>query len=114
MKCVAVRFVGHHPEDKLKEAVKDLESGIEASDAYTVADAVRDWLAKGTKKLGAGTVEGYRILADQHLIPEIGKAKLPSKVVIEASTFTLDDKGVAQKVNLHYSATDHVATRSGK
>ncbi len=63
-------------KDKLIQAVKDLETGIDASDAYTVADAVRDWLAKGTKNLGAGTVDGYRMLADQHLIPEIGAAKL--------------------------------------
>jgi hypothetical protein len=38
---------------------------------------MRDWLAKGIKNLGAGTVDGYRILADQHLIPAIGVAKLP-------------------------------------
>ena len=63
-------------KDKLIQAVKDLETGIETSDAYTVADAVRDWLAKGTKDLGAGTVDGYRILADQHLIPLIGATKL--------------------------------------
>ena len=29
-------------------------------------------------------------------------------------TFTLDDRGIAQKVNFHYSAIDHVATRSSK
>jgi integrase len=62
--------------DKLIEAVKELESGIKTSPNYTVADAVADWLAAGTRNLGQGTVDGYRILADQHLIPEIGATKL--------------------------------------
>ena len=35
-----------------------------------------DWLTKGTKNLGEGTIDGYRILADQHLIPAIGATKL--------------------------------------
>jgi integrase len=63
-------------KDKLIEAVKNLESGIKASESYTVTDAVTDWLAKGTKNLGPGTVDGYRILADKHLIPVIGATKL--------------------------------------
>jgi len=63
-------------KDKLIQAVTDLETGIQADDAYTVADAVGDWLTKGTKNLGAGTVDGYRILAEQHVIPLIGAAKL--------------------------------------
>jgi len=32
-----------------------------ARESYTVAGAVRDWLPKGIKNLGAGTVDGYRI-----------------------------------------------------
>jgi hypothetical protein len=36
-------------KDKLIEAVNDLETGIQATESYTVADAVRDWLAKGIK-----------------------------------------------------------------
>jgi integrase len=63
-------------KDKLIEAVKDLETGIKASPNYTVTNAVEDWLDKGTKNLGIGTVLGYRILADQHLIPAIGATKL--------------------------------------
>jgi integrase len=63
-------------KDKLIKAVNDLETGIEASDAYTVAEAVDDWLAKGTKNLGAGTIDGYRTLANQRLIPRIGNTKL--------------------------------------
>jgi hypothetical protein len=48
-------------KDKLIQAVKDLESGIETSDNYTVTEAVNDWLAKGTKNLGEGTVDGYAL-----------------------------------------------------
>jgi len=34
--------------DKLKKAVAALDTGIDASDSYTVADTVRDWLEKMT------------------------------------------------------------------
>src|SRR6266851_10011999 len=59
-------------KDKLVKVVEDRESGIKTdqdTENYTVADAVRDWLAKGTKKFGEGTVNGYRLLAEKHLIP---------------------------------------------
>jgi len=36
-------------KDKLIKAVDDLEKGIETSDDYTVAAAVRDWFKRGTK-----------------------------------------------------------------
>jgi integrase len=63
-------------KDKLIKAVAELETGIETSESYTVTEAVTDWLAKGTKQLGQRTVDGYRILADQHLNPLIGATKL--------------------------------------
>jgi integrase len=63
-------------KDKLIKAVDELEAGIETNDNYTVENAVRDWLAKGTKRLGESTVNGYRILAKSDLIPMIGAYKL--------------------------------------
>ena len=66
-------------KDKLIKLVEEREKGIKTgkeADNYTVADAVRDWLTKGTRNLGKGTVDGYRILADKHLIPEIGATRL--------------------------------------
>lgn len=63
-------------QDKLREAVKDLEAGIKSSANYTVADAVEDWLAKGLKGRDTNTVTTNRILADKHVIPLIGKTKL--------------------------------------
>src|SRR5918999_6608658 len=63
-------------KDKLIKAVKDLESGITSPEDYTVRDAVEDWLTKGLKGRDSGTVTTNRILAEQHVIPLIGKAKL--------------------------------------
>jgi integrase len=63
-------------KDKLKEVAKNLESGIETSDNYTVAEAVQDWLTNGTKGLDANTVNVYRIYAEKNLLPLIGATKL--------------------------------------
>jgi integrase len=63
-------------KDKLKRAVADLEAGIETSSDYTVAEAVRDWLARGTRGLSAKTINDYKSLAESNLIPFIGAAKL--------------------------------------
>jgi integrase len=63
-------------KDKLKKAVEALETGIDAGDSYTVAEAVRDWLDKGLKGRDEDTIVTNRILADQHVIPLIGAIKL--------------------------------------
>jgi len=66
-------------KDKLKEVADNLEKGIKTdkeSEGYTVGDAVRDWLAKGTKGLDPGTVATLTTLADQHITPLIGATKL--------------------------------------
>ncbi|WP_233509733.1 site-specific integrase [Actinomadura craniellae] len=62
--------------DKLVEAVKNLEAGIDSPANYTVRDAVEDWLSKGLKGRDEGTVTTNRILAEKHVIPLIGAAKL--------------------------------------
>jgi integrase len=62
--------------DKLIEAVKDLESGVESQTDYTVRDAVEDWLTKGLKGRDPETITTSRILAEKHVVPLIGKAKL--------------------------------------
>ena len=61
---------------KLIKAVDDLETGIETSNDYAVAQAVRDWLKRGTKGLDGNTVTVYRTLAEKDLIPLIGAIKL--------------------------------------
>jgi integrase len=64
--------------DRLVKAVDDLEAGIATSDSYTIEDAVRDWLAHGTRDLDEHTVKTYRILIDKHLVPKLGAIKLKS------------------------------------
>ncbi|MFC4116486.1 site-specific integrase [Nonomuraea zeae] len=63
-------------KDKLIKAVKALESGVTASETYTVRDAVNDWLSKGLKGRSERTVTKLRILAETHVIPGLGKIKL--------------------------------------
>jgi integrase len=63
-------------KDKLRQAVREFEAGIDTSDAYMVEQAVRDWLAKGTRGLSAKTINDYTSLAESNLIPFIGGKKL--------------------------------------
>ncbi|MEU9843230.1 tyrosine-type recombinase/integrase [Actinomadura sp. NPDC048032] len=62
---------------KLKEKVRDHEDGLAVGPGnYTVAEAVRYWLAYGLNGRDAGTVGNYRILAEKHIIPRLGARKL--------------------------------------
>lgn len=62
---------------RLKAIVRDHEDGIAAAPrAYTVAQAVTDWLEHGLGGRDANTVETRRILARQHVIPDLGARKL--------------------------------------
>ena len=63
-------------KDKLRKAVSELEVGIDTSDSYTVENAVRDWLARGTKGLSGKTINDYQSLAESNLIPFISAYKL--------------------------------------
>ncbi|MBO3750307.1 site-specific integrase [Streptosporangiaceae bacterium NEAU-GS5] len=63
-------------KDKLIQAVKDLEAGVTSSENYTVRQAVEDWFAHGLKGRSDKTVTTLRYLADRHVIPHIGNAKL--------------------------------------
>jgi integrase len=58
---------------KLVKAVEELESGIKSPENYTLGQAVEDWFSKGLKD--RDTTKN-RILADKHVMPLIGKAKL--------------------------------------
>lgn len=62
---------------KLKETLRDHEDGLTgAPHNYTVADAVRDWLAYGLNGRDEATVTKCRILANKHVIPALGARKL--------------------------------------
>jgi integrase len=62
--------------ERLIQVVADRDAGIKTTDGYTVREAARDWLEKGTRDLDQSTIETYRILIDKHLVSEIGAIKL--------------------------------------
>ncbi|MEU1814978.1 site-specific integrase [Streptomyces roseifaciens] len=61
---------------KLRELRKEMEQGARAPANYSVTQAVNDWLAQGLKGREASSIETYRILAENHIIPNLGKAKV--------------------------------------
>jgi integrase len=63
-------------KERLIQVVADREAGIRPAESYTVAEAVRDWLAKGLKDRDASTITANRILAERHVTPLIGAKKL--------------------------------------
>ncbi|WP_458244943.1 site-specific integrase [Streptomyces sp. MAI_2237] len=63
--------------NKIRDLKKELQTGVKAPANYTVADAVSDWLERGLKgRDEKGTIGKNRSMANKHLIPLIGKAKL--------------------------------------
>ncbi|WP_017583872.1 site-specific integrase [Nocardiopsis valliformis] len=62
--------------EKLRELVKEAKSGVKPSATYTVTDAVTDWLKRGLKGCSKATLDKCRNLANKHVIPELGRAKL--------------------------------------
>lgn len=63
--------------EELRKAHKEIEAGVKTSATYTVGDAVAKWMTSpGVKKLAPKTREKFRTLAEHHLLPYIGKAKL--------------------------------------
>jgi integrase len=62
--------------DKLKELRTEIETGITSSARYTVAEMVRKWLEVGLKNRAPKTIEKCRTLIDNHIVPQIGAAKL--------------------------------------
>ncbi|NGO14073.1 site-specific integrase [Streptomyces sp. HC44] len=62
--------------NKIRDLKKEVQTGVKSPANYTVADAVNDWLERGLKGRDEKTVSKNRTMADKHLIPFIGKAKL--------------------------------------
>lgn len=57
--------------------IRDYEDGLAvASGAYTVEQAVRDWLAFGLNGKAEGTISKNTFLAESHVIPALGSRKL--------------------------------------
>lgn len=62
--------------DKLKRLHVEIESGVTSSARYTVEDAVRKFLDVGLRGRAPKTTEKCRTLIDNHIVPQIGAAKL--------------------------------------
>ncbi|MHA6631073.1 tyrosine-type recombinase/integrase [Pseudonocardia sichuanensis] len=63
--------------NKLKDLIRDYDDGVSAAQhAYTVADAVNDWLKHGLGSRDPNTIATRRSLANQHVIPALGARKL--------------------------------------
>ncbi len=62
--------------EKIRDLKKEVAAGVRTPANYTVENAVNDWLERGLKGRDAQTVAKNRTLADKHLIPFVGKAKL--------------------------------------
>ncbi len=78
-------------KDKLREVVEDLAAGVTAAEGYTVADAISDFLDQGMKGKSPETVSNYRSLADHHLIPQLGAARLKKLTADELDAW-MDDR----------------------
>ncbi|MBF6046416.1 tyrosine-type recombinase/integrase [Streptomyces sp. NRRL B-1677] len=77
---------------KIRDLKKEVQSGVRAPANYTVADAVNDWLERGLKgRDEKGTIGKNRSVADKHLIPFIGKAKLKDLTADDVDDW-LDDR----------------------
>ncbi|WP_432249973.1 site-specific integrase [Streptomyces sanyensis] len=61
---------------KLRELKRELDSGIKSSATYTVTQAVNDWLEKGLKGREKSSIDTYRSLAQTHITPYLGAAKI--------------------------------------
>ena len=62
--------------DRLKELRAEIETGVTSSARYTVTEAVRKWLAVGLKGRAPKTIEKCRTLIDNHIVPQIGAARV--------------------------------------
>lgn len=63
-------------KEKLKQLLRDKDDGFTASKRLTVADALEGWLKYGLSGRTANTVSTCSILANTHIIPELGARKL--------------------------------------
>jgi integrase len=61
---------------KIRDLKKEVQTGVKSPANYTVANAVNDWLERGLKGRDEKTVSKNQTMANKHLIPFIGKAKL--------------------------------------
>ncbi|MFD7977530.1 tyrosine recombinase XerC [Streptomyces sp. NPDC059071] len=61
---------------KLRKLRRELEGGVRTSPKNTVEGAVNSWLARGLRGREESSIKAYRSLASNHVIPDLGKAKV--------------------------------------
>jgi Phage integrase, N-terminal SAM-like domain len=77
-------------KDKLKEIQWDYYDGmVTAATGYTVGGAVMYWLAYGLSERDQDTIEMYRIYAETHIIPVLGRRKLRELTVEDVENYWL-------------------------
>lgn len=62
--------------NKLKDLHDEIKNGVRSAAKYTVREAIEKWLDVGLKDKDPSTVAKYRTLAETHIVPKIGAAKL--------------------------------------
>jgi integrase len=87
-------------QDKFKRLRGELESGVDTSTKYTVAETVRDWLTRGLTGRSEATVTKNRILAEKHVIPLIGAVKLRELTADHVDDWLTDRKAVLATATL--------------
>lgn len=81
--------------DKLKELLRDHDDGLSApSGSYTLGDAVNYWLGYGLNGRDPGTVSMYRIYAETHIIPVLGKRKIRELTVEDVEKLLADKSAI--------------------
>jgi integrase len=78
-------------KDKLKELIREYDDGLSAlAGNYTVGNAVIYWLEHGLSGRDPHTVDMYRIYAETHIIPVLGKRKLRELTVEDVEKLLVD------------------------
>jgi integrase len=77
--------------NKIRDLKREMQTGVKSPANYTVADAVNDWLDRGLKGRDEKTLSKNRALADKHLLPFIGRAKLKDLAADDLDDW-LDDR----------------------
>lgn len=75
---------------RLREMVREVAEGRSldvGASAYTVRQAVEDWLAMGLGHQSASTVGKYRLLCDKHIIALLGARRLRDLTTREVETW---------------------------
>lgn len=62
--------------NKLKDLHGEIETGVTSTARYTITEAVRKWLDVGLKGRAPKTIEKCRTLIDNHVVPQIGAARV--------------------------------------